>query len=202
VAYRFSVQPITPFFALFLAAGAVLVAERDRAVVAFAYVHSPTFRAEFDTAHSNRSLTVRLVSVSPQELLGSGSRGNTSWLGPPRIIRRATDDSWGGSISSRALLAPPAALASRFAHELAHVNELARHGSIRRVPGYRPSRADERLAETEHALEVERRVLAELRGVPYRGQPPRDQPAGADWAVAVALGDDAVTSTAVSTRNR
>ena len=167
--YRSEVQAVGPFFALFLAGGSVLVEERDRAVVAFAYVHSPTFRAEFDAAHANGSLVVRLASVPPQELLGSGSRGNTAWIDAPRIVRTETHDRYGGSIASRARLSSPLELAARFAHELAHVNELARHGSIRRAPGYRPSRANERLAETEHALAVERQVRAELRAGEQNG---------------------------------
>lgn len=160
-----------PVFALSLAAGGVFVEPRERVLVAFAYRHSPAFRAEFDAATANGDVAVWLGSAAPPELIGAGSRGNTRWHEPPSVIVGGAGRSYRGLIVSRALLAPPLELAARFAHELAHANELARYGSIWRAPGARSAHAGRGLAETENALAVERRVRDELRQAARRRGP-------------------------------
>ena len=135
--------------------------------VAFALLHSPTFREQFERARNWPHVTVHLRSVPLRSLIGMRARGNTNWLELPRVIRGVGLDagrvSHAGTIECRAAIAPRRELAASLAHELAHANELARYGSIRRAPGFRPSGSGSYLAETQPAIEIGRRVTAELK---------------------------------------
>ena len=135
----------------------------DRQTVAFAYLHSPTFRQVFDRARANPNIVVRLSSVPPQLLQGRAVLGNTRWMALPEITQRGARVTYLGVIQSRSRVGPLREVAARMAHELAHANELARYGSIRRAPGFRASGSDANLAETEPAIAIGYRVRAELQ---------------------------------------
>ena len=150
------------------AASGVWVDGKDRATVAFAYLNSPTFRAEFDRARANPNIAVRLSTVPAQWLDGLSVLGLTRWLELPEVRRYGPRGVFRGVIVSRARIGPLREVAGRLAHELAHVNELARYGDIRNARGYRVSRSDPKFAETEPALAIGEQVRAELQAAPVR----------------------------------
>ncbi len=141
---------------------------KDRETVAFAYLHSPTFRAQFDRARAHPTVAVRLSAVPAQWLDGRSVLGLTRWQEVPQVLRQGPRVRFHGVIVSRARVGPLREVAARMAHELAHVNELARYGDIRNAPGYRISGSDRKFAETEPALAIGNQVRAELAEVKPR----------------------------------
>lgn len=136
--------------------------------MAFAYLHSATFRAQFDRARAHPAVAVRLSAVPAQWLDGRSVLGLTRWQEVPQALRQGPRVHFRGVIVSRARVAALREVAARMAHELAHVNELARYGDIRNAPGYRVSGSDRKFAETEPALAIGDQVRAELAAVQVR----------------------------------
>jgi len=146
------------------ATGTLNVAPKDRDVVAYAYENSPTFRDLYDRLAARRDLTVWLESVPPRALAPASILGRTQWAGAPRVLRTGEQVAFRGQVRCQARIGGKSELASRFAHELAHAEELARYGSILRAPGVRPSADDLAAVETENGLATGAAVLAELAG--------------------------------------
>jgi hypothetical protein len=146
----------------------IWVEPKDRETVAFAYLHSPTFRAQFDRARAHPAIAVRLSAVPAPWLDGRSVLGLTRWREVPQVLRQGPRVQFHGVIVSRARVGPLREVAARMAHELAHVNELARYGDIRNAPGYRVSGSDRKFAETEPALAIGEQVRAELAAVKLR----------------------------------
>lgn len=155
---KWSREPPTP--------GRVLVAPKDRWVVAHAYANSASFREIVDQLRRRSHVLVRLESVPQHEITPASAYGLTRWAELPLVTRLGSRPIFSGVISCRARMAGVRDLAARFAHELAHAEELARYGSISRAPGVRASHDDPRAAETENAIAIGRRVREELALAP------------------------------------
>lgn len=149
--------------------GRLLVAPKDRWVVAHAYANSATFREAVDQLRSRPSVVVRLESVPAWEIAPASAFGVTRWAELPRVTRRGSRPIFAGVVNCRARMAGVRDLAARFAHELAHAEELARYGSIARAPGVRASHDDRSAAETDNAISIGLRVRQELAQVPVVG---------------------------------
>ncbi len=146
--------------------GRILVAPKDRWVVAHAYANSASFREIVDQLRRRSHVLVRLESVPQREITPASAFGLTRWAELPLVTRMGSRPIFSGVISCRARLAGVRELAARFAHELAHAEELARYGSIARAPGVRASHDDPHAAETENAIAIGRRVREELALAP------------------------------------
>lgn len=155
----------------------VVVAQSAREYVAHAYANSASFRAQLDLARSNRYLFVKL-SVG-RNLRSQTSRGETSWAkGTSKrdIVFADHMKVYSGVIESVARGIGPdryeakskTDVEARLGHELKHVNELAKYGSIANAPDFRGGGVTPRMGETDSATELEKAIRRELASADRR----------------------------------
>jgi len=149
----------------------VVVAQSAREYVAHAYANSASFREQFDLARSNRYVFVKL-SVG-RNLRSQTSRGETNWAkgcSKRHIVLADHMRGYSGVIESvargigreRYEAKSKIDVEARLGHELKHVNELAKYGSIVNAPDFREGGVTPRMGETNSALELERAIRDEL----------------------------------------
>jgi RHS repeat-associated protein len=153
----------------------VIVAnKKDRAIVAYAYAHSASFRVQFDLANRNTNILVMLSSVSPKNniLKGSSSHGNTRWSAIPKTDGQGH---FRGAIESIVPPGPRERMSALYGHELTHANELAQFGDIRKAPGARENPSSPGDWETTDAQKTERDVTDDLRSAGDQSLASEDQ---------------------------
>ena len=102
---KWSREPPTP--------GRVLVAPKDRWVVAHAYANSASFREIVDQLRRRSHVLVRLESVPQHEITPASAFGLTRWAELPLVTRLGSRPSVSGVVSCRARMSGVRALAAR-----------------------------------------------------------------------------------------